>query len=74
MSSKGILDDSPALEGNYIAPVNLSKFDTMFFKANKEVVRIAHDGRIFWNGREVESDDDFRAAMMDLVGALCPRP
>ena len=74
MSSKGILDDSPALEGGHTFAVNLSKFDTMFFKENKEIVRIAHDGRIFWNGREVESDDDFRAAMLDLVGALCPRP
>ena len=74
MSSKATLDDSPTLDGNYIAPVNQSKFDTIFFRASKEVVRIANDGRIFWNGREVESDDDFRAAMMDLVGALCPRP
>lgn len=74
MSSKGILDDSPPLEGNYIAPVNQFKFDTTFFKANKEIVRIDHTGRIFWNGREVESDADFRAAMLDLVGALCPRP
>lgn len=33
----------------------------------KEVVRIQQDGRIFWNGREVETDDDFRAAMIDLA-------
>ena len=31
-----------------------------------EVLRIEKDGRIFWRGREVESDDEFRAALMDL--------
>jgi len=61
------------LNGNYIASVEQAKFDTIFFKPNKEVVRIAHDGRIFWNGREVESDDTFRAAMLDLAAVLCGR-
>lgn len=68
------MSGSPTLEGNGIAAVDPSKFDTTFFKANKEVVRIAHDGRIYWHGREVESDKDFRAAMVELMGALCPRP
>lgn len=36
----------------------------------KEVVRIAHDGRIYWLGREVKTDADFRAAMMDLAQQL----
>ena len=36
----------------------------------KEIVRIAKDGRIYWNGREVETDDDFRSAMIDLAKAL----
>lgn len=31
-----------------------------------EVLRIQQDGRIFWKGREVESDEEFRAAMMDV--------
>jgi hypothetical protein len=31
---------------------------------------IQHDGRIFWRGREVESDDDFRAAMLDVAKYL----
>jgi hypothetical protein len=30
------------------------------------VVSIEQDGRILWRGREVETDDDFRAAMLDL--------
>ena len=35
-----------------------------------EVIRIGPDGRLFWRGREVETDDDFRAAMLDLSAAL----
>ena len=35
-----------------------------------EVLRITCDGRIFWNGREVESDDQFRSAMLDLKEVL----
>ena len=37
----------------------------------KEVMRIERDGRIYWNGREIESDDDFKAAMMDVHKVLC---
>lgn len=32
-----------------------------------EVIRIAPDGRLFWHGREVTTDDDFRAAMLYLA-------
>lgn len=35
-----------------------------------EVLRIAPDGRIFWKQREVETDDEFRAAMLVLKDAL----
>lgn len=35
-----------------------------------EVIRIDPEGRLFWNGREVETDDDFRAAMLDLAKYL----
>lgn len=36
----------------------------------REVLRIDLAGRIWWNGREVESDDDFRAAMLDVCHVL----
>lgn len=36
----------------------------------KEVIRIDPEGRIFWKGREVETDEDFRAAMLELAYAL----
>ena len=36
----------------------------------KEVIRIDHEGRIFWKGREVETDDEFRSAMLGLKKAL----
>jgi len=35
-----------------------------------EVIRIAHDGRLFWRGREVESDEALREALLDLRDAL----
>lgn len=34
------------------------------------VIRIAPDGRLFWHEREVETDDDFRAAMLELAKRL----
>jgi len=35
-----------------------------------EILRIAPDGRLFWKGREVETDAEFRSAMLDLAAAL----
>ena len=35
-----------------------------------EVLRIAPDGRIFLKQREVDTDDEFRAAMLELKDAL----
>jgi hypothetical protein len=35
-----------------------------------EVIRIGPEGHLFWRGREVETDDDFRGAMMDLAAAM----
>jgi hypothetical protein len=37
---------------------------------SKEVIKIAPDGALFWHGREVETDDDFKAAMLDLAKHL----
>ena len=33
----------------------------------QEVIRIAHDGNVYWRGRLVESDDEFKRAMLDLA-------
>lgn len=35
-----------------------------------EVVRIAADGNVYWKCRLVESDDEFKQAMLDLANAL----
>lgn len=43
---------------------------TCFNKDSTEIIRIAADGRVFWKQREVETDDDFRSAMLDLAEAL----
>lgn len=36
------------------------------------IIVIANDGTLFWKGREVETDSDFRSAMLDLAKALVP--
>jgi len=43
--------------------------DILVIRPNKakELIRIAPNGRLFWHEREVETDDDFRAAMLDLA-------
>jgi len=37
---------------------------------NKEIIRINKDGNIYWNGREVETDEDFRSCLLDMVPLL----
>lgn len=48
---------------------NTAPADILFARSSnmQEVVRIAHDGSIFWRGRLVESDDEFKQAMLDLA-------
>lgn len=36
----------------------------------KPIIVVKPDGTIFWKGREVETDDDFRAAMIELAKHL----
>lgn len=36
----------------------------------KEVFRVDESGRIFWRGREVETDSEFRNSMMGLKNSL----
>ena len=36
----------------------------------KEVIRIASDGNVYWNGRLVESDEEFKSAMLDLRNCM----
>lgn len=42
-----------------------------FCKAEKEVIRVDKEGKLYWNGREVETDEYFRKAMLDLADCLC---
>jgi len=30
----------------------------------KEIIKITHEGKLFWNEREVETDQEYRDAMM----------
>lgn len=49
----------------YAPPAN----NMLFFAGNNdiEIIRICSDGNIFWKKRLVETDSDFKAAMLDLV-------
>jgi hypothetical protein len=58
------LADATATE---LAMRNAPDILTLRESNQSEVIRVAPDGRIFWHGREVETDDDFRAAMLDLA-------
>jgi len=52
--------------GEFLVPTNPY---IMLVKSNKatEIIRIASDGRIFWREREVETDTEFRLAMLELA-------
>mgnify|MGYP001608588197 CR=1 FL=1 len=39
-------------------------------KEAQEILRISPDGRIFWKQREIETDDEFRAAILELKTSL----
>ena len=39
----------------------------------KEVIRIDPTGRLFWHGREVDTDADSRGAMLELAEYLMGR-
>jgi len=54
-------------EGSLIVdPQN--KFDILIIQNHeqKEVVRIASTGKIYWLGREVTTDEEFRQTMLEL--------
>ena len=42
--------------------------DILFVKANnREVIKIGPTGDLYWNNRLVETDEDFKASMLDLA-------
>jgi hypothetical protein len=58
------------------ARLSCAAAENMVFTApqSREVSRIAPDGALFWNGREVTTDDEFKAAMLELLRCLRGRP
>lgn len=54
-------------EGYFTTSTITASSITFAPNCNKEVIRIDSEGRLFWNGREVTTDDDFRSAMLDLA-------
>jgi len=34
---------------------------------NREIIKITPQGEIYWHGRLVETDDDFKASMLELA-------
>lgn len=64
-----------AEQQNYVPTIKLmasTPLDTLRINdANGDaIIRIVSNGAIFWNGREVETDDDFRSAMLELRDCL----
>lgn len=49
--------------------------DILFVQANpgREVIRITNTGEVYWNQRLVETDEDFKLAMLDLANAFKER-
>ena len=52
--------------------MNILPNDDIFTLRAVEVIRITPDGRLFWKGREVETDEDFRSAMRELAERMVP--
>lgn len=47
---------------------NLAPGELQFSASSGEaVITIKPDGVVLWRGREIETDQDFRSAMMDLA-------
>jgi len=62
-----IIADEGKEENPFVIRSNIIP-DSFFIKQPNgiDVIRIDAKGSIFWRGREVETDDDFRAAMIGL--------
>ena len=58
------------IDNLYAAAPPMAATSFLFQPDSREVLKITADGKIFWNGREVEGDDEFRAAMVDLRNQL----
>lgn len=55
-------------ESIYAVPIEAAEnIMSISSKGAVEVIRIDKAGRLFWHGREVETDDDFRAAMLECA-------
>lgn len=57
-------------QGNFETIKSDLEFDICIGSANNPVIRIKPDGGIFWNGREVATDEDFRSAMLEVRNYL----
>ncbi len=60
-------------QSTHTIAIDPSKFPTCFSMRDKEVIKITPEGDIFWKGKEIESDDDFKLAMIDLKNCLMGR-
>ncbi|MCX7180387.1 MAG: hypothetical protein NTX56_17050 [Proteobacteria bacterium] len=62
-----------SVTGHSFCVVDPMKFADILLCKNSEgvdVVKITHKGEVFWLGREVTTDNEFRAAMLDLRDSL----
>lgn len=53
-----------------IGPTNVADVFKVQGQESQEVLRITNTGEIYWKQRLVETDEDFKSAMLDLVENL----
>jgi hypothetical protein len=59
-------------EHGTIFTIDAKEYDPLMIsgKVGTTIFRIDNHGKIFWNGREVESDEEFRKTMINLTNYL----
>lgn len=61
------MNDITSGEAGQIFSMPVADIMTIRTAAGEEVIHIDREGKLFWHGREVETDDDFRAAMLECM-------
>ena len=50
-----------------LGAINIVQYHSVVLPSNSnKVIEIKYDGAVLWNGREIESDDEFKLAMLDV--------
>jgi hypothetical protein len=62
------IDYKPVTYSGSLGIIKQTPPDILFVQAqSREVIRITPSGEIYWNQRLVETDQDFKACMLDMA-------